>query len=271
MGWCSSRRGTVSGEKAASAVSSSLPRMRPVSERFKESSIRHFGSRDSHKQTSGSGHPLSALYGLLQKYSQQFPAGHLRCAVQREHCYRRTLVILMRVPVPAAARNLGLFSTVGTDLRANEGQCRRRDHLRPDNLRIQSVCVEAPVRLLGRTSPGLYGSMLAMSWNLFQKVFNMIIFYGGNLVKYISLTNWAEKQLKPGLMPSQLLDNAACLILCFGAVAAIAGIITGRRMLSIPPEESLHLKAAGSRTREGKQDEPFIYFHSHGSQQTYFW
>jgi hypothetical protein len=61
----------------------------------------------------------------------------------------------------------------------------------------ESLLLEASVRLLGRSIPGyIVGSMLAMSWNLFQKVFNMIIFYGGNLVEiYSSLTTWAEKQL----------------------------------------------------------------------------
>jgi nucleoside-triphosphatase THEP1 len=125
----------------------------------------------------------------------------------------------------------------------------------------ESLLLEASVRLLGRTIPGyIVGSMLAMSWNLFQKVFNMIIFYGGNLVEiYSSLTDWAEKQLKLSFdafwAPLILL---LCLYAVFGAAAAIAGIITGRRMLSIPPEETLP-EPAVILTRERKQDEPFIY------------
>ncbi len=125
----------------------------------------------------------------------------------------------------------------------------------------ESLLLEASVRLLGRSIPGyIVGSMLAMSWNLFQKVFNMIIFYGGNLVEiYSSLTTWAEKQLNLSFdafwAPLILL---LALYAVFGAAAAVAGIITGRRMLSIPPEETLP-EPAVIRTRERKRDEPFNY------------
>lgn len=51
---------------------------------------------------------------------------------------------------------------------------------------MESVLLEVSVRLLGRTYLGfIVGSMLAMSWNLFQKVFNMIIFYGAISWRYI--------------------------------------------------------------------------------------
>jgi len=125
----------------------------------------------------------------------------------------------------------------------------------------ESLLLEASVRLLGRSIPGyIVGSMLAMSWNLFQKVLNMIIFYGGNLVEiYSSLTTWAEKQLNLSFdafwAPLILL---LALYAVFGAAAAVAGIITGRRMLSIPPEETLP-EPAVIRTRERKRDEPFNY------------
>lgn len=121
---------------------------------------------------------------------------------------------------------------------------------------MESVLLEISVRLLGRTYLGfIIGSMLAMSWNLFQKVFNMIIFYGGNLVEiYSGITAWAEKQLSLKFdafwAPLVLLLSIYAL---FGAVTAVAGIITGRRIASLPPEESLP-EPAVIRTHEKKYD-----------------
>jgi len=107
---------------------------------------------------------------------------------------------------------------------------------------MESVLLEISVRILGRTYLGfIIGSMLAMSWNLFQKIFNMVIFYGGNLVEiYSGITAWAEKQLNLSFdafwAPLVLLVSIYAL---FGAVTAVAGIITGKRIASLPPEEAL--------------------------------
>lgn len=125
----------------------------------------------------------------------------------------------------------------------------------------ESVLLEVSVRLLGRTIPGyIVGSMLAMSWNLFQKVFNMIIFYGGNLVEiYSSLTTWASKQLNLSFdafwAPLILLLTIYAL---FGAITAVAGIIIGRRMLSLPLEDTLP-EPAVIHNPEKRHDEPFNY------------
>ncbi len=107
---------------------------------------------------------------------------------------------------------------------------------------MESLLLEASVRLFGRTYVGfIIGSMLAMSWNLFQKIFNMIIFYGGNLIDiYSNITAYASKQLNLQFdafwAPLVLLLAIYAL---FGAVTAVVGIITGRRIASLPPEESL--------------------------------
>ena len=125
----------------------------------------------------------------------------------------------------------------------------------------ESVLLEVSVRIFGRTVPGyIVGSMLAMSWNLFQKVFNMIIFYGGNLVEiYSGITSWAEKQLNLSFdafwAPLILLLTLYSL---FGAAAAIVGIITGRRMLSLPPETTLP-EPAVIHNPDRRRDEPFNY------------
>ncbi len=48
----------------------------------------------------------------------------------------------------------------------------------------EALLLEFSVRLLGRTIAGfLIGSMLAMSWNLFQKIANYIIYYGANIIE----------------------------------------------------------------------------------------
>ncbi len=126
---------------------------------------------------------------------------------------------------------------------------------------MESLLLEASVRIFGRTFVGfIIGSMLAMSWNLFQKVFNMIIFYGGNLVDiYASITAWASKQLNLSFdafwAPLVLLLSVYAL---FGAVTAVAGIITGRRIASLPPEELLP-EPAVIRSSPKKDDHPFVY------------
>ncbi len=126
---------------------------------------------------------------------------------------------------------------------------------------MESLLLEASVRLFGRTYLGfIVGSMLAMSWNLFQKIFNMIIFYGGNLVDiYSNITAYASKQLNlqfDAFWAPLLLLLAIYAI--FGAVTAVAGIIIGRRIASLPPEESLP-EPAVIRSSPKKEEHPFAY------------
>ncbi len=119
----------------------------------------------------------------------------------------------------------------------------------------ESLLLEASVRLFGRTFAGfIIGSMLAMSWNLVQKVLNLIIFYGGNLIDlYSSLTNYAARELNLTFdtfwAPLLLLLT---LYAIFGAAAAILGIRTGRRIVSRLPETELQnqhdIKPAGPRS-----------------------
>jgi len=106
----------------------------------------------------------------------------------------------------------------------------------------------------------MIGSMLAMSWNLFQKVFNMIIFYGGNLVEiYSGITGWAGKQLNLQFdafwAPLFLLLAVYAL---FGAASAVAGIITGRRIALLPGEELLPEPAIAGN-QEKRKITPFGY------------
>jgi nucleoside-triphosphatase THEP1 len=111
----------------------------------------------------------------------------------------------------------------------------------------ESVLLELSVRLMGRTIPGfIAGSVLAMSWNLFQKIFNFIIFYGYNIVEvYTNLLQYAEKQLHLRFnavwAPILLLLIIYAL---FGAFSAIIGIRTGKKIVNNPISEQNFIKPA---------------------------
>lgn len=126
---------------------------------------------------------------------------------------------------------------------------------------MESLLLEITVRLFGMTYLGfIIGSMLAMSWNLFQKIFNLIIFYGGSLVDiYTSITDYASKQLDLRFdafwAPLILLLGIYAL---FGGATAVAGIITGRRLVRLPKEE-LPSVAANTETSDQKKGQTFSY------------
>ncbi len=112
---------------------------------------------------------------------------------------------------------------------------------------MESILLEASVMLLGRTIAGyILGAMLAMSWNLFQKIINLIIFYGSGIVEiYSGLLKMAQRQLNIETdivwLPVIILLVAYSL---FGILAAIVGIRTGRRMLK-EPEQEIEMKHDG--------------------------
>jgi nucleoside-triphosphatase THEP1 len=98
----------------------------------------------------------------------------------------------------------------------------------------EAVLLEISVRLFGKTLVGYtLGSMLAMSWNLFQKIINLIIFYGFNIVDlYTNLIKIAQKQLNLKLdivwLPLIFLLVVYCIL---GIISAIVGIKVGRKLL----------------------------------------
>jgi nucleoside-triphosphatase THEP1 len=98
----------------------------------------------------------------------------------------------------------------------------------------EALLLEFSVRILGKNILGfVIGSLLAMSWNFFQKIANYIIFYGFNIVDlYSSLVKFAEKQLQMHFgtvwMPVILLW---VFYLAFGVLAAALGIYIGRTAL----------------------------------------
>ncbi len=101
----------------------------------------------------------------------------------------------------------------------------------------ESLLIEISVRLSGRTIPGyLIGAMLAMSWNLFQKIANYIIFYGENIIEvYNNLIAMAQRQLNIQTDIAWLPILALLVVFAlFGLSAGVTGIIVGRKMRKQP-------------------------------------
>lgn len=101
----------------------------------------------------------------------------------------------------------------------------------------ESLILELFTRLSGRTYAGyILGAVVAMSWNLFQKIINYIIFYGASIVDvYVDLLKLAQRQLNINAdlvwLPIIVLLIVYAL---FGLLAAVTGIRLGRRMLREP-------------------------------------
>jgi nucleoside-triphosphatase THEP1 len=98
----------------------------------------------------------------------------------------------------------------------------------------EALLIELFVRLFGRTFAGyITGAMMAMSWNLFQKIANYIIFYGSNIIEvYTDLLKLAQKQLE---IKTDIVWLPIIILLIiyslFGLFAAVIGIKVGRKML----------------------------------------
>lgn len=105
---------------------------------------------------------------------------------------------------------------------------------------MEALLLEIAVRTLGRNIIGfLVGTSLAMTWILFQKIFNLILFYGFNLVEiYRQLMGFASNQLGTD---SDLVWTPILLLLLiyllFGLVAVYFGMKIGKS-LSIKGEET---------------------------------
>jgi nucleoside-triphosphatase THEP1 len=101
----------------------------------------------------------------------------------------------------------------------------------------EALLLELFVRLFGRTFAGYtIGAMSAMSWNLFQKIVNYIIFYGSSIIEvYSNLLKLAQKQLNIETdivwLPIIILLVSYALL---GLIAAVIGIKVGRKMLRQP-------------------------------------
>ena len=99
----------------------------------------------------------------------------------------------------------------------------------------EALLLEFSVRIAGKNVVGfMLGSLLAMSWNFFQKIANYLIFYGFNIVDlYASLVKFAEKQLHTNFstvwMPVLILW---VFYLIFGVLSAVVGIYIGKTAMA---------------------------------------
>jgi hypothetical protein len=101
----------------------------------------------------------------------------------------------------------------------------------------ESLLLEFAVRLFGRTYLGfIVGAVSAVGWGFAQKIINLLIFYGFNIVElYKSLMKYTEKQLNMQTdtlwIPILALFSIYVLI---GLISAFTGIKTGKKMASQP-------------------------------------
>lgn len=120
----------------------------------------------------------------------------------------------------------------------------------------EAFVLELSVRLLGRTWLGFaVGAIFAMSWNLFQKIVNFILFYGFNIVDlYTDLVHYAQKQLHIQFdvvwLPIIILLVAYSI---FGLISAIIGIRTGQRIMSQTVSNYSETKAGGLKNHQPAQ------------------
>lgn len=98
----------------------------------------------------------------------------------------------------------------------------------------EAVLFNSAVRLFGRNTVGfIVGAILAMSWVLLQKVVNLLLFYGLNIVKiYDNLLIFIQKQLN---IKSDIFWIPLLVLLftyaIFGVVSVIVGIRIGKNIL----------------------------------------
>ncbi len=126
----------------------------------------------------------------------------------------------------------------------------------------ESLLLELFTRLLGRTIVGYtLGAMAAMSWNLFQMITKYFILYGSNIAQvYASLLKFTQKQLNIQTdivwLPIIFL---LILFALFGLLAAVIGILVGRRMLRQPaPADGINRKEPANEIQR-KQTGKFNY------------
>lgn len=122
----------------------------------------------------------------------------------------------------------------------------------------ESFLIEISVRLSGRTMAGyLIGAILAMSWNLFQKIANLVIFYGANIIEvYNSLIAMAQRQLEwHGNITWIPVIILLVIFALFGLLAGVTGIIVGRRMKKQPSPVAVE-RRPGPATKPQQSSRP---------------
>lgn len=120
---------------------------------------------------------------------------------------------------------------------------------------MEAVMFETGVRLLGRNTAGfITGSVLAMTWVIIQKLLNLLLYYGANLVEiYKGIVAFISRQLN---ISNQLTWEPvlvlAAIYLVTGIISAVAGMYIGRKALHSTPDRSLKPKEAADKQPGGK-------------------
>ncbi len=129
----------------------------------------------------------------------------------------------------------------------------------------EALLMEFSVRVFGRNYFGFaVAGMLAMSWNLFHKIINFIIFYGFDIVRlFENITIYALKQLdiqsQNVWLPILFLWG---LYLIFGLIAAFTGVYIGKKVKNKPSEiEGISFKkVAAIQAKKGTIKFPYSIF-----------
>jgi nucleoside-triphosphatase THEP1 len=101
----------------------------------------------------------------------------------------------------------------------------------------EAILLELSTRIFGRTWAGfIIGGILAMSWNLFHRIANLIIVYGLNIVDlYTNLVQYAQKQLHiEGDITWKPIFFLWIFYFTAGLLASMAGIYIGRKAVRQP-------------------------------------
>lgn len=118
----------------------------------------------------------------------------------------------------------------------------------------QAMLLELSTRIFGRNAIGfLTGAIFAMTWNLFHKIMNFIIYYGFSITGiYSDLLKYAQRQLGTefDLVWSPILILAGIYAL-LGVITGITAIRVGRRLLSHSPAPPAAFPAPGPQPVQG--------------------
>jgi hypothetical protein len=116
---------------------------------------------------------------------------------------------------------------------------------------MESVLLETAVRLFkNKKIAFMVGAALAMSWNLFHKIINMVLFYGAGIVQlYEKLLKSAQKQLHWDFdivwVP---LLSLLIIYIVLGILAARMGIKTGEYLLDANYKPSFSFENSNANT-----------------------
>ncbi len=118
------------------------------------------------------------------------------------------------------------------------------------SIAAEAFLLEASVRIFGKNIIGyLIGGAAAVSWSLFNKIINLILIYGPNIIDlYKSLYEFSIKQLDfPHLSPWSVIFLLFILYIILGAAASLIGIRIGKNRISLDYKVETEFTASESK------------------------